>query len=228
MKSYISAILFLLLLTACNPEQTETPIDEVEAPPVEETEDEAQMETEENTDEISESSGFDGVLSQYAVLESFDTDSPGTGLGEGLEVIHRTGHQILAHGHQGHAVAFYQLMIVDEENQEIIITHRYREGEEYDELDALALLEDYELAFNWMNEKEPNENRLFFKWDSEQDPSTTELPNGTTVSAIEVDVNDTIYVFSEDIGLTYIHYQSPDTVELFGSEVTATNQKLMD
>lgn len=185
------------------------------------------------TYEQAEQLTFSEVIEEYKVLDSYQTDSPGTGLGEGMEIIHRNKDALLAKGHQGYAVEYYQLLTINEQERKIVITHRfYEDSDEFATIETYTNKNEMKEAVEWVQSQPSNEQRLYFSTDESAQPTLILLPaddvSEEEIKAIEVVVNDTTYIFGKHIGLAYIHYHSDEIIMLYGEGTYATNYDLLE
>ncbi|MFC0469482.1 hypothetical protein ACFFHM_02735 [Halalkalibacter kiskunsagensis] len=215
-------VLSCLLLFGCQLENLTKPSptddnETVSIPDVEEEAEQGERDGEMKEGEIS----LTEIIHTYQPFTDYDMYHEGTGLGEGMTFLATNEPFVLAHGHQGQAVAFYRILEIVEEENKVAITHDYREeSEEFESIhsqlengiSAFEILEQYKV-------KEPNADIEYFSSTNERDKVT--LTDGQELTTLPVRVDDTIYHFAKDHGLVQIHYKSDSVIEMFGEEQIA-------
>ncbi|MDT8859456.1 hypothetical protein N0O92_04355 [Alkalihalobacillus sp. MEB130] len=217
-KSLFFFACFLAVCTACQTEEVpnETLPENEELEPI--TDDELGQTIEEPKEETS---SFEEIVNEFKPLSDYDMYHDGTGLGEGMTFLAKNKSHALALGHQAQAVAFYRILEINKENEQIIITHEFKEDSEpFDSInealdmgeDPVQLLEDY-------LEEDHNENKVFFYMTDQREEVS--LMSGEEVTTLPVEMNDTVYHFAKEQGLVRIHYKGELVIELFGDEQIA-------
>ncbi|WP_018922856.1 S-layer homology domain-containing protein [Salsuginibacillus kocurii] len=166
---------------------------------------------------------FSELAEDYRVFEDYDTDGPATGLGEGKEFLASVDGAWLVRGHQGHALGHYAVMQMDEEEEEVIETHRYTEEDldKYTEIRDRLEEEDAEDVLRDLLEEEENSDEPYFV--ANVPPETTTVTyQGEEVEAIETEFEEETYrYFKEDVGLIKVRYASDLVIDTFGEEQIA-------